>query len=141
MATVPSSPPTSETTRDRASLGGARNPGFPLELEWVRALQVNRSAVERRASTLAMNPKDAEGLSLIDGQTVRITTEAASAEVELEVTEETSPGLVIIPHGFGLDYEGKRDGVNVNLLTKNTNRDPLAATPLHRYVPCRVEPV
>jgi hypothetical protein len=29
--------------------------------------------------------------------------------------------------------------VNVNYLTKNTHRDFLAATPLHRYVPCRVE--
>ncbi len=31
---------------------GERNPGVPLELEWVREVRVNRSAVERRASTL-----------------------------------------------------------------------------------------
>jgi deoxyribose-phosphate aldolase len=30
-----------------------RNPGIPLDLEWVRALQVNRSAVERRAAQLS----------------------------------------------------------------------------------------
>jgi len=30
-----------------------RNPGFPLELDWVRDLQVNKSAVERRAETIA----------------------------------------------------------------------------------------
>ena len=29
-----------------------RNPGMPLELDWVRDVQVNRSAVERRAATL-----------------------------------------------------------------------------------------
>jgi len=29
-----------------------RNPGFPLELDWVRDVRVNRSAVERRASTI-----------------------------------------------------------------------------------------
>ncbi|HSJ07671.1 MAG TPA: hypothetical protein VK936_13290, partial [Longimicrobiales bacterium] len=29
-----------------------RNPGFPLELDWVRDIRVNRSAVERRASTI-----------------------------------------------------------------------------------------
>ncbi len=29
-----------------------RNPGTPLELDWVRAARVNRSAVERRAATL-----------------------------------------------------------------------------------------
>lgn len=30
----------------------ARNPGFPLELDWVRDMRVNRSAVERRATTI-----------------------------------------------------------------------------------------
>jgi deoxyribose-phosphate aldolase len=29
-----------------------RNPGIPLDLEWVEAVRVNRSAVERRAATL-----------------------------------------------------------------------------------------
>jgi len=38
-----------------ASTGGqahARNPGFPLELDWIRDVRVNRSAVERRAATI-----------------------------------------------------------------------------------------
>jgi deoxyribose-phosphate aldolase len=30
----------------------ARNPGMPLDLSWVRRIRINRSAVERRASTL-----------------------------------------------------------------------------------------
>ena len=29
-----------------------RNPGIPLELDWVRDVRVNRSAVERRAATI-----------------------------------------------------------------------------------------
>jgi deoxyribose-phosphate aldolase len=36
----------------RDAFGHHRNPGFPLELEWVREIQVNRSAVERRCATL-----------------------------------------------------------------------------------------
>jgi hypothetical protein len=47
---------------------------------------------------------------------------------------------VAIPHGFGLVFGGSVYGVNVNRLTKNTNRDFLG-TPMHRYVPCRVEAV
>ncbi len=31
---------------------GARNPGIPLDLDWIRDVRVNRSAVERRAQTL-----------------------------------------------------------------------------------------
>src|SRR5579871_5024166 len=30
-----------------------RNPGTPLDLDWVRSISVNRSAVERRAATLS----------------------------------------------------------------------------------------
>ena len=95
----------------------------------------------RRTCTLAMHPRDAEVLGLRDGDRARVITEAASAEVEVEVTESSRPGHVVIPHGFGLEFEGKTSGVNVNRLTKNTHRDPWAGTPLHRYVPCRIEPL
>jgi hypothetical protein len=44
-----------------------------------------------------------------------------------------------MPHGFGLVYDGEAFGANANRLAKNTNRDEFAATPLHKYVPCRVE--
>jgi len=62
---------------------------------------------DRRACTLAMNPVDAERLAFQDGQTVKITTEAGEATIELQVTEAARPGLVIIPHGFGLEYQGR----------------------------------
>ncbi len=35
-----------------AALVPERNPGIPLELDWIRDVRVNRSAVERRAETL-----------------------------------------------------------------------------------------
>jgi deoxyribose-phosphate aldolase len=41
----PSAPP--------APAGPARNPGMPFELGWVKHVQVNKSATERRASTLS----------------------------------------------------------------------------------------
>jgi deoxyribose-phosphate aldolase len=36
----------------RRDAGPHRNPGFPLELDWVSSVHVNRSAVERRAGTI-----------------------------------------------------------------------------------------
>ncbi len=42
----------SATAAQRLSATLTRNPGFPLELEWVRDVRVNRSAVERRAATI-----------------------------------------------------------------------------------------
>ena len=96
---------------------------------------------DRRACTLAMHPEDAKVSGFEDKQMVKITTEAGTEEIELEVTEATRPGQVIIPHGFGLEYNGKVYGANVNRLTKNTHRDHVAGTPHHRYVLCRVEAI
>lgn len=95
----------------------------------------------RRACTLAMNPEDADRLGISNGQRAKIVTDAGKVELEVEVTPSTRAGQVIIPHGFGLEYMDQVYGVNINRLTKNTHRDPFAGTPLHRYVPCRVEPV
>lgn len=92
----------------------------------------------RRPCTLAINPSDAETLGIVDKQMVRVITEAGDEKIEVEVTTDTRKGQVIIPQGFGLVYDGVKYGVNVNKLTKNTNRD-FVGTPIHRYVPCRVE--
>ena len=133
-----------DAEREEAAL--RPDPTYPLILMAGRHTSMNANTLMRdpawnagkRACTLAMHPADAETLKLMDGQQVRVTTEAGSLEVELEVTETARKGHVAIPHGFGLVYAGKAHGVNVNRLTKNTNRDFLG-TPMHRYVPCRVE--
>jgi anaerobic selenocysteine-containing dehydrogenase len=92
----------------------------------------------RRACTVAVHADDAQALGLTDGQQVKVTTEAGSEKGELEVSDQVRPGTVLIPHGFGLQYGETVYGINVNRLTKNTHRDPIG-TPLHRFVPCRIE--
>jgi anaerobic selenocysteine-containing dehydrogenase len=119
---------------------------FPLVLNAGRHMKYNANTLMRnpkwnkgkRACTVAVSPKDAVDLNLKDGQQVRVTTEAGSEVGELEVTDQVRQGMVLIPHGFGLVYDGKVYGINANRLTKNTHRDPMG-TPLHRFVPCRVE--
>ncbi|MGC8810752.1 MAG: molybdopterin-containing oxidoreductase family protein [bacterium] len=124
------------------------DPAYPFVLMagrhfWANANTLMRNPAwneGRRACTLTMHPADAQKLDLADGQMVRVVTEAGAEEVELEVTETEREGHVTMPHGFGLIYAGKKYGVNVNRLTKNTHRDKFG-TPLHRYVPCRVEAI
>jgi len=119
---------------------------FPLILNAGRHMDTNANTLMRnpewnkgrRACTVALSARDAEVFGLIDGQQVRVTTAAGSAVGEVQVSAEVRPGMVLIPHGFGLVYDGKVFGVNVNRLTKNTHRDRLG-TPLHRFIPCRVE--
>jgi anaerobic selenocysteine-containing dehydrogenase len=122
------------------------NESFPLILMAGRHMDMNANTgmrdpawnEGRRACTLAMNPSDAEKFGFTDRQMVKVVTEAGEETIEVEVTESARKGQVIIPHGFGLVYDGVKYGANVNRLTKNTNRDQFG-TPMHRYVPCRVE--
>lgn len=121
---------------------------FPLILHAGRHMRYNANTLMRnpqwnegkRACTVAMHPDDARSFDLTDGQQVRVTTAAGSETGELETSGQVRRGTILIPHGFGLIYEGKVYGINVNRLTKGSNRDFLG-TPLHRFVPCRVEAV
>jgi anaerobic selenocysteine-containing dehydrogenase len=119
---------------------------FPLILNAGRHMDFNANTLmrdpawnkDKRACTVALNPADAQRLELKDGCQVKVTTQAGSDVGELQVTEQVRKGTALIPHGFGLIYDGKTYGINVNRLTKNIHRDPLG-TPLHRFVPCRVD--
>ena len=132
---------------DREADALAPDPDFPLILMAGRHVRTNANTLMRnpewnqgrRTCTLSMHADDAAALKLADGQQVKVITAAGRETIELEVSSRARVGHVVMPHGFGLEYQGRVAGANVNRLTQNTHRDPLAGTPLHRYVPCRVE--
>jgi anaerobic selenocysteine-containing dehydrogenase len=121
---------------------------FPLILNAGRHTKYNANTLMRnpewnkgkRDCAVSMSVEDAQSMGLNDGQSVKVSTEAGSEVGELQVSNQVRKGTVIIPHGFGLIYDGKVYGLNINRLTKNTHRD-LLGTPMHRFVPCRIEPV
>ena len=135
---------TVEAAREEAALKLPAD--FPLILMAGRHIDKNANTLMRdpawnegkRACTLAMHPEDAAALNLKDKEQVRVITEAGTEEIELEITDTAYKGHVVIPHGFGMIYNGVKYGANVNRLTKNTHRDQFG-TPMHRFVPCRVE--
>ena len=56
------------------------------------------------------------------------------------------PGHISLPNGQGLDYTGRdgrmqRRGVPPNELTDSFQRDFLAGTPWHKFVPARLSRV
>jgi len=137
-----------DAVREEAALQA--DPKYPLILMAGRHIDENANTIMRdpkwnkdrsRICTITMHPQDAHERGLHDRQLVRVITDAGHIEIEVEITEFARPGHVTIPHGFGLAHQGVTYGANVNRLTKNTHRDPLAGTPLHRYVPCQVEAV
>ena len=93
--------------------------------------------------SLRMSPKDAASLGVTKGDRVRLTTRRASVEVPVEVSEMMQPGHVSLPNGLGLDHPAGdarvTTGVAPNELTATEDRDWLAGTPWHKYVPARVE--
>ncbi len=101
--------------------------------EWIRA--------KGDLCTVTIHPADAERLGIREGQSARVITNKGSVELPAHIGRETRRGSVIIPHGFGFCYDGVVRGVNINVLTDAAHRDRFAATPFHRYVPCRVEVV
>ncbi len=127
----------------------AMNPQYPFVLMAGYHFDYNANTImrdprwngDRTPCTLLMHPSDAEALGLQDGQRVKVSTEAGEEVVPVQITATARKGHVILPHGFGLTFQGKTYGANVNRLSKNTHRDPIAATPYHRFIPCRVEPV
>ncbi len=93
---------------------------------------------------LRISPQDAESIGCETGDTVRVTTKRASAEVVVEVSDMMSPGHVSLPNGTGIDYTDEtgtahHHGVAPNELTDSFSRDFLAGTPWHKHIPARLE--
>lgn len=89
---------------------------------------------------LAIHPKDAEKLGLSDGDKATCRSTKGSVEVTVKLSDAIREGVVTLPHGYGLSYQGGPPaGPILNELTDADHRDPIAATPFHKYVPVVVE--
>jgi len=95
---------------------------------------------------LRINPNDAVQLGLEDGAQARCISRRGEITVLVQHCDTMRTGMVSLPHGYGLRYteeDGSRKahGPAVNRLTSSDHRDPIAATPYHKYVPVRLEAV
>ncbi len=107
--------------RDRAGLVLIGRRHVRSNNSWMHNISVLVKGRDR--CTLVVNPHDAVALGLIDGRRARVTSEAASIEATVEISDEIRPGVVSLPHGWGHDKAGTRlsiarehAGVNANLL-------------------------
>jgi anaerobic selenocysteine-containing dehydrogenase len=92
---------------------------------------------------LRIHPRDAEHYLLGDGDHATCESERGSITVRIKVCDTVLEGIVSLPHGYGLDYPDKNGerqahGPLINLLTDAKHRDPITATPFHKYVPVRL---
>lgn len=97
--------------------------------------------------TLQVHADDAARLGLSDGGSARVGSRVGEVVAPVEVTEDILPGVVSLPHGFGHDADGirlqvaeARPGVNSNLLTDESDLDPLSGTAVLNGIPVTVAP-
>lgn len=80
---------------------------------------------------LRINPKDATARSITDGCLTTIESAQGKIQTKARITEEIAPGVVLIDFGWGNPGDG---GANVNILTGDTERDPIScSTPNQRF--------
>lgn len=124
-----------------------RDPAFPFilmagERRTYNANQIFRDPAWRKVDhdgALRMHPDDARALSLANGDRAHCSTERGMLEVTVEIDAALRPGVVTLPHGYGVRFQDSPPiGPPINQLTSMAHCEPFSKTPFHKYVPAAV---
>jgi anaerobic selenocysteine-containing dehydrogenase len=135
-----------EALRDLASEPAPTQPFVLLagERRAYNANQIFRDPAWRktdRDGAMRMHPDDARALGLVNGARATCTSDTGSIEVTIEIDDTVRTGMVTLPHGYGMRYQGGApQGPQINRLTASDHCDPLARTPYHKHVPVTITP-
>ena len=96
---------------------------YPFALIGRRHLRNNNSWMHnskllmkgKNRCTVLMNSKDAQNLSILNHQKVKLTSNVGSIILPVEISDEMKEGVLSIPHGFGHN----RGGTKIKLAEKN----------------------
>ncbi|MFC5181340.1 molybdopterin-dependent oxidoreductase [Actinomadura harenae] len=106
------------------------------------------SLMRARRQTARLNPRDAARHGLEDGALCEITSAHGTIRLPVTITDEITPGVVAVPHGWGHEGGGWRvananGGVNVNVLASPEPDDleRLAGMARLNGIPVKVGPV
>jgi len=113
---------------------------------WMHNLPTLAKGPER--CTLLVHPRDAERLGLRAGGRARIGRGERAVVAPVELSDDMSPGVVCLPHGWGHDRDGarlgvaaERPGASLNDVLDENLRDPLSGNAVLSGVAVTVEPV
>ncbi len=135
--------------------GGNAVPADTLLLIGRRDLRSNNSWMHnaprlmrgRERCTLLMHPRDAARLGFEDGQRVTLAGAGGTIDVPVRISEDISPGVVSLPHGWGHGRSGIRltvaqahAGASFNDLLDAGAVDPLCGTAVLNGIPVTIEP-
>ncbi len=137
--------------RLRARLGQVAPPLVLIGRRHSRSLNSWMHNVEALVSgkdrcTLRIHPKDAARCGLIDGAMARLSNTTGEVTVPVEITEDVTPGVVSLPHGWGHDRPGaqldvarRHAGVGSNLVSPGDLLDPISGNAVLNGIPVTVE--
>jgi formate dehydrogenase alpha subunit len=81
---------------------------------------------------IELNPEDARGLNLTDGERVKVSSRRGSIEIKVKISERVAKGRVFIPFHY-------REAA-ANVLT-NTTLDPVSKIPELKVCAIKIEPI
>jgi anaerobic selenocysteine-containing dehydrogenase len=130
-----------------------KNVDYPMILQAGERRSFNANTIYRENAwrkqdadgAMKVHPDDAQRLGLEEGGRAWCESSRAAVCVRVTITDEVRPGLVSLPHGFGM-FEGDatstmRNGPAINFLTDSKHCDQLSKVPFHKHVRVRVRPV
>jgi len=97
--------------------------------------------------TAMIHPRDAEHHQVENGQNITVKSRTGSIRVKAEISDEISPGVVSIPHGWGhmrpgtkLSIARQMPGVSVNDITDEMAIDEISGTAAVNGIPVQIIP-
>ena len=116
-------------------IGTTRKPGVYVHTRFRNIPALQKLEPEPLAR---LNPEDARSRKIADGNLVAVNSPNGMIKVKAKVTNEVSPGVVIIDFGWGNPWD---QGPNVNILTSDNARDPISCSTPNRRFRCQVSKV
>jgi anaerobic selenocysteine-containing dehydrogenase len=124
----------SETTSPNSYplIGTTRRPGVYVHTRFRNISTLRRLEPEALAR---LNPQDSQSRKIADGDLVAIQSPNGMIKLKAKVTDEVSPGVIIIDFGWGNPWD---QGPNINILTSDKDRDPVSCSTPNRRFRCQV---
>lgn len=118
---------------------------FAGERRSYNANQIYRDPAWRKIDphgSLRIHPDDASTFEVQTGEKLRCTSRNGHVDVMVEVDAGMQKGVVSLPHGYGMRYQGSEPiGPRLNMLTSSDHCEHFTKTPYHKYVPVKLEKV
>lgn len=97
-----------------------------------------------KEGAMRIHSEDLLKLGLKDKDTAVCRSKTGQIDVLLMEDDTVQPGMVTLPHGYGMLYsnnqgELQQNGPSVNELTAAEHCDPIAKTPYHKHVSVMIE--